>query len=419
MRIATLLKALHPLKGFVYAKVDYDGEKGEKPILIKVEIREDKRRKGRCGECGEPGPCYDHMPRRAYEFVPLWSIPVVLFYARRRIQCPRCGVKAEKLDWALGKSPVTLALSWFLALWAREMSWHKAAMRFRVSWHTVYGAVKYAVEWGLAHRKVSGVTAIGVDEIAYGHGQSYLTLVYQLDHGCRRLLWMGKDRTRETLEGFFDEFGKEFSDGLRYICSDMWKPYLKVIAARASNAMNILDRFHIMMHMSKAVDEVRRDEARRLREEKRDALRSKSRWCFLKRPENLTGKQEVRLRELLGMNLRTVRAYLLKESFQQFWEYNLPSWAGKYLDAWCRSAMRSRLEPFKKFVKMMRKHRTLVLNWFEANKDLNSGIVEGLNNKARTRLKMAYGYRKVETLTTALFHQMGNLPMPPNAHRFF
>ena len=419
MRIVTVLNVMNPLKGFVYDKVDYEGEKGEKPALIKVEVREDKRIRGRCGKCGEPGPCYDHLPRRAYEFVPLWSIPVVLFYARRRIQCPRCGVRAERLDWALGKSPVTVALSWFLALWAREMSWHKAAMRFRVSWHTVHCAVKHAVEWGLAHRDVSGVTAIGVDEIAYGHGQNYLTLVYQLDHGKRRLLWIGKDRTEKTLDGFFDHFGQVFSNGLQYVCSDMWKPYLKVIAARAVNALNILDRFHIMMHMSKAVDEVRRDETRRLRENKREAVLSKSRWCFLKRPENLTEKQEVRLRDLLAMNLRTVRAYLLKESFQQFWEYVRPSWAGWYLDAWCRSAMRSRLEPFKKFVKMMRTHRALILNWFEANKTLNSGIVEGMNNKARTRIKMAYGYRKVQTLITALFHQMGELPMPDYAHRFF
>lgn len=420
MRISTLLKMLHPIKGFVYDSVDYEpGGPGEKPVLIKVEVREDRRIRGRCGKCGEPGPCYDHLPRRPFQFVPLWSIPVVLFYARRRIQCPRCGVRAERLDWAMGKSPVTVALAWFLSLWAKEMSWQKTAMRFQVSWHIVYCSIKHAVEWGLEHRDVSGVTAIGVDEIAYGHGQKYLTLVYQLDHGCRRLLWVGKDRTEKTLRRFFREFGQEFSNGLRYVCSDMWKPYLKVIGECAANALNILDRFHIMMHMSKAIDEVRRDETRRLREEKREAVLSKSRWCFLKRPENLTSKQEVRLRELLGLNLRTVRAYLLKESFQQFWEYASAAWAGKYLDSWCRSTMRSRLEPLKKFVKMMRKHRALILNWFEANKELNSGIVEGMNNKARTRIKMAYGYRKTQTLITALFHQMGNLPVAPDAHRFF
>jgi len=421
MRIATLLNALYPIKGFVYTDVDYEppDAPGGKPILLKVEVREDKRSRGRCGKCGESGPCHDHLPRRAYQFVPLWSIPVVLLYSRRRIHCPRCGVKAERLDWALGKSPVTLAFAWFLALWAREMSWHKAGILFGVSWHMVYSAVRHAVEWGIAHRNLSGVTAIGVDEIAYGYGQKYLTLVYQLDRGCRRLLWIGKDRTEETLRRFFDEFGKTFAEGLRYVCSDMWKPYLKVIAERAVKALNILDRFHIMMHMSKAVDEVRRDEVHRLRKEKREAVLSKSRWCFLKRPENLTAKQEVKLRELLGMNLRTVRAYLLKESFQQFWEYLRPFWAGRYLDSWCRAAMRSRLEPFKKFVNMMRAHRTLVMNWFSANKDLNSGIVEGMNNKARTRIKMAYGYRNVETLTIALFHQMGGLTTPPEAHRFF
>ncbi len=319
----------------------------------------------------------------------------------------------------MGKSPMTVALAWFLAMWAREMSWRKASECFHVSWHTVYEAVKYAVDWGLSRRDTSGVKAIGVDEIAYGHGQKYLTLVYQLDHGCRRLLWIGRDRTEDTLRSFFHEFGMEFSSGLRYVCSDMWKPYLKVIGECATNALNILDRFHIMMHMSKAVDDVRRDETQRLKAEKKDAVLSRSRWCFLKRPENLTEKQGIRLRELLGMNLRTVRAYLLKESFQAFWEYVRPTWAGLYLDSWCRTAMRSRLEPMKKFSRMMQNHRKLILNWFEANKELNSGIVEGMNNKARTRIKMAYGYRNVQTFITALFHQMGNLPIAPDAHRFF
>jgi transposase len=411
---------MYPLKGFVYGKVEVEpGGKGEKPMLVRVEMREDRRIQGRCGKCGAPGPCYDHLKRRPYDFVPLWSIPVVLFYARRRIACPRCGIRAERLDWTLGKSPVTVALAWFLAMWAKETSWLKVSKRFTLSWHKVYESVKYAVEWGMAHRDLSGVTAIGVDELSYGHGQKYLTLVYQIDHGCRRLLWIGRDRTEDTLRCFFKEFGGEFSRSLRYVCSDMWKAYLNVIAEYAVNALNILDRFHIMMHMSETVDEVRRDEVRRLKAEKKDAVLSKSRWCFLKRPENLTEKQSLRLGELLGMNLRTVKAYMLKESFQLFWEYTRPSWAGRYLDGWCRMAMRSQMEPMKKFARMVRSHRELILNWFKALKELSSGIVEGMNNKARTRIKMAYGYRNVQTFITALFHQMGNLPVDSIAHRFF
>ena len=258
-----------------------------------------------------------------------------------------------------------------------------------------------------------------MDEIAYGHGQKYLTMVYQIDHGCRRLLWIGKNHTEETLQSFFTEFGEKFSKSLLYVCSDMWKPYLKVISANAAKALNILDRFHIMKHMSEAVDDVRRGEVRRLKAEKKEAVLAKSRYCFLKRPENLTEKQSLRLGELLGMNLRTVKAYILKESFQLFWEYSRPSWAGRYLDSWCRMAMRSRLEPMKEFARMIRSHRELILNWFKAKKEFNSGIVEGLNNKARTRIKMAYGYRNVQTFITALFHQMGNLPVAPDAHRFF
>jgi transposase len=131
---------------------------------------------------------------------------------------------------------------------------------FTVSWHIVSDAVGYVVSWGMAHREVSGVSAIGVDELSYSHGQKYLTLVYQLDHGNRRLLWIGLDRTKATLGRFFTLFGRELSDGLRFVCSDMRRPYLDVIAERAPKALNILDRFHVMKHLGEAIDATRRDE---------------------------------------------------------------------------------------------------------------------------------------------------------------
>ena len=419
MRIATLLNRMHPLKGFVYGPVDFDANgKGEKPDVIKVKLREDRRMRGRCGKCGKPGPCHDHLPERAFRFVPLWGIPVLLYYAARRIRCPDCGVKTERLEWAMGKSPVTLALSCFLARWAEEMSWDRVARMFTVSWHIVSDSVGYVVSWGMAHRDVSGVTAIGVDELAYGSGQKYLTLVYQLDHGNRRLLWIGLNRTKETLGRFFTLFGKEFSEGLRFVCSDMWRPYLDVIAECTPKALNILDRFHVMKHLGEAIDETRREEFRRLKAEKREGCLVHSRWCFLKRPENLTGKQELRLRELLTMNLRSVKAYLMKEEFQQFWEYTYAASAGRFLSSWCRMVMKSRIEPMKKKARMLRSHYDLLLNWFKAGKEYNNGITEGLNNKSRTRIKLAYGYRTTKTLMIALFHQLGNLPRPDLCHRF-
>ena len=171
---------------------------------------------------------------------------------------------------------------------------------------------------------LSGVLSIGVDEIQYQLGHKYLTLVYQIDGHCKRLLWVGKERKEATLEAFFDWFGKQRTFALKYIRSDMWKNYLTVIAKRAAQAIHVLDRFHIMSHMSKAIDEVRAQEVKELVSKGHAPVLTKTRWILLKRPTNLTDKQQVRLADLVRYNLRSVRSYLLKEDFQSFWEYTSP-----------------------------------------------------------------------------------------------
>ena len=162
----------------------------------------------------------------------------------------------------------------------------------------------------------------------------------------------------------------------------MWEPYLKVIREKCSEALHILDRFHIVAKMNKALDEVRAGESRRIASEGGVPVLKKSRWLLLKREENLKTEQRFRLRDLLRYNLKTVRAYLLKEAFQQLWDYNSPAWAGKFLDDWCRQVMRSRIEPMKNIARSLRQHRELILNYFRAQKLFSSGVVEGLNNKA-------------------------------------
>jgi transposase len=217
-----------------------------------------------------------------------------------------------------------------------------------------------------------------------------LTLVYQIDIGITRLFWVGRERTIESFQGFFTTMGQEVISKISFICSDMWEPYLKV---KCSDALHILDRFHIFAKMNKALDEVRAEETRRMRNEGRDPVLKKSRWLLLKRSENLKDEQHFRLRDLLRYNLKTVRGYLLKEAFQQLWDYNSPAWARKFLDEWCRQTMRSRIEPMKKIARSLRQHRELTLNYFRAGKLISSGIVDGLNNKAKVTMRKSCGFR--------------------------
>ncbi len=419
MRIETILNHCYHHQSFVYRKVSLEWIGRKAAIVIDIEPR--KNGVMHCSVCGSRAGQYDHSraEARLFDFVPLWNNPVYFRYRMRRVKCRTCGVRVEEIPWADGKSHITKPYQLFLAKWARKLSWQEVARSFCTSWDTVYRSVKAVVDYGLEHRRMDGITAIGVDEIHHGNGHHYLTLVYQIDAGLRRLLFVGQRRTAKTLLRFFRELGKERCARLQFVCSDMWKPYIKVIRKKAPHALHILDRFHIVQHLNKAIDQIRNEEVRRLKSQGYDEeVLKRTKYCFLKNEKNLTPKQKTRLSDVLQYDLRSVRAYLLKESFQLFWNYTSPYWARWYLDKWCARAMRSRLQPVKKFVGMIRRHEELIMNWFIAKKAFSSGVVEGLNRKINLVTRKSFGFRSFEILRIALFHTMGGLPEPQLTHEF-
>jgi transposase len=416
MQLKTILNRIASHKGFVFGDVRF--AKAKRPT-IEVEIRPRAGSRPVCSGCGRTGPGYDTQPARRFEFIPFWGFAVFFVCALRRVNCPRCGIKVERVPWAEGKRQLTTAYCWFLARWAKRLSWTQVAAAFRTSWHHVFCSVELAVRWGRERMSLDGVTAIGVDELAWGRGHIYATVVYQINDGARRLLWVGQARTVRTLLGFFRWLGPERTATVQFICSDMWKPYLKVIAKKAAHAVHILDRFHIMMHVSKAIDKIRAQEVKSLKARGQEPLLTKTRWLLLKRPEKMTDSQFSRLSDLVRLNLKSMRAWLMKEDLQRFWDYVSPHWAGVFLDRWCERAMKSRLDPMKAVARMLRSHRGLILNWFRAKKQFSSGVVEGLNGKAKLVTKRAYGFRSFEHLQVALYHTLGNLPEPKFTHEFF
>lgn len=281
MQLKTILNHVQRHRSFVYgpARLVQRSE-----LAIEVEVRARANSRAKCSGCGKDSPGYDTLGVRRFEFVPLWGIAVFLLYAMRRVACSSCGVRVEAVPWASGKHQLTDTYAWFLARWARRLSWQEVAEVFHTSWEKVFRSVEMAVDWGRAHQGLSGIESIGIDEIAWQRGHRYLTLVYQIDEGCRRLLWIGQERRTKTLLRFFRWFGKERSAQLRFICSDMWKPYLKVVAKKASDAIHVLDRFHIMAKMSKAIDEVRAKESKELAAKGYEPVLKRTRWLLLKRP---------------------------------------------------------------------------------------------------------------------------------------
>ncbi|HSA00916.1 MAG TPA: ISL3 family transposase [Candidatus Paceibacterota bacterium] len=419
VEVKTILNRIQHFVGFVYQSIQLRGSGGTLRLEVRLEAHRGIR--GKCASCMQPAPGYDRLEERRWLFVPLWGIRVHFFYAPRRVQCPEHGVGVEHIPWSQGKRPVTTAMMGFLARWARRLSWRETARTFQTRWEAVYHSVAWFVEWGLAHRQLEAVRSLGVDEIHWGQGKranQFLTVIYQIDGHCRRLLWVGRRRTQATLRRGLAALGPAVVSGLRFVCSDMWQPYLAVMAQQAGQALHILDRFHITQHLNQAVDKVRRAESTRLHGKPLAAKLKKMRWKLLRRGSRVRGQARIKLHGLLASKLATGRAWDLKECFDYFWHYKSIYWAGGFLDYWTERAMRSRLEPMKKVARMMRKHEPLLLNWFKAKGQVSSGVVEGLNNKIRVVTRRSYGFRTFKAMEIALYHNLGKLPEPESTHRF-
>jgi transposase len=421
LQVKTVLNAIQHFPGFVFRDIRLHRDRDGQCSHVDITVEPHGGIPAKCSRCLKPAPGYDQLEQRRWLFPPLWGLKAFFLYAARRVECPEHGVVVEHIPWSEGKRPITTAMMGFLARWARHLSWRQTARAFQTSWEAVYRSVEWFVHWGLAHRSLEGIEAIGIDEIHWGKGKradNFLTVIYQIDSHCRRLLWVGRRRTQATLRRGLAALGPAVVSGLHYVCSDMWRAYLKVIAAMAPQALHVLDRFHITMHLNQAVDQVRRAETGRLRGRPLAKKLKHMRWKLLRRGSRVRGLAKQRLWGLLRTKLATGRAWMLKETFQDFWRYRSLSWAAAFLDVWCTRALRSRIEPMQKVSRMLRTHEELLLNWFRAKGEISSGAVEGLNNKIRVVTRRSYGFRTYDAMEIALLHTLGRLPEPETTHRF-
>jgi len=415
MELITILNHCHRHRGFVYQHARFGPD--QKNIEVTVRPREGSA--AVCSGCHQPAPGYDHLPERCFEFIPLWGFLVFLLYRMRRVDCRNCGVVVEKVPWGDGKHQLTRAYMLFLVRWARKLSWKETAEAFHTSWDQVCDAVGYVVGWGLEHRTLEKTRAIGVDEIQYAKGHKYLTLVYQIDQGLTRLLWVGKERTIESFQGFFTVLGEPLAAHIEFVCSDMWQPYLDVIRQKCSQALHILDRFHIVAKMNQALDDVRAAESRKMAQGGHQPLLKKTRWCVLKRKENLTSQQKFRLRESASLQSPDRPCLSPQRRFSAVLGIQLAH-LGRHVPGFLVSANDAiPYCPMKKIARTLRSHRELLLNYFKARKQISCGVAEGLNNKAKVTMRRSYGFRTFRILELALYHSLGKLPEPELTHEFF
>lgn len=375
----------------------------------KLEARVERigKRKLKCGQCGRRvGGTRGQSAERRWQDLKVLGIPLVIVYAPWRVDCPVCGVKRERVPWARKRARVTRPLGRAVAVWARRLSWTDTAALFGVNWKTVVKIVRQAVDFGLKRRRIAPVSVLGVDEVSRAKGHKYFTLFYDLKRGL--LLWVGEDRTEATAKAFFDWFG----EGVKHVtaaCLDMWAPYVAAFKARAEKAVLVFDRFHLVRHLNEAVDEVRRAMVRELKGDERAEMKG-TRYLWLKNPWNLKVAERPRLAALLRQHLPIVKAYLLKESFRDFWSHQVREEAGKFLKHWFWMATHSRLKPLREFAWRLRRHEEGILAWIDLR--ISNGAVEGMNTKIQSVARRAFGFRTSSHFKLAIYHCCADLPLP-------
>ncbi len=382
-------------------------EMGETTMTVTIDRM--KTRMLRCGVCGRNCRKIHGAPRRerSWRDLSMRDRKLTLRYQPRRVACPRCGVRVEMVPWATAWARVTRALARAVAILARQLSGMGTARHYQLNWKTVAQIIRQTVAYGLRHRKHRPLHVIGIDEVSRRRGHRYLTVVYDLER--RVLIWVGEDRTTETLAGFFRELGSRRCRSIQTVCTDMWPAYLRAIREQIPQAQVLFDRFHLVQHLNLALDTVRRQQAARLSGLHRVAIK-RTRFLLLKNPWNLTADEKERLSTLVRWNIPVVRAYYLKESFQMFWDYKQPARAEAHLRRWMHAAMRSRLKPFQEFVQLLRRHLDGVLAWTHSR--VSNGAVEGMNNKIKVVSHRSFGFRDARNFIAAIYHTCAQLPLP-------
>jgi len=334
---------------------------------------------------------------------------ILLEYAPRRVECPRCGVRSEQVPWAAHGSRFTWDFEELVAYLAQVTDQTRVTELMGISWTTVGAIVERVVARRLDPSRLEGLRRIGVDEFSYRKRHRYLTTV--VDHDRRRVVWAAAGRSAETLGAFFDALGEARCADLECVTMDMAGGYIKAVEERLPEAQIVFDRFHVQRLASDALDEVRRVQLREIRGTEGGRELFRSRFALLKNPWNLTRCETEKLSDVQRTNAPLYRAYLLKETLAQALDYKQTWRAKRALREWLAWASRSKLAPFVKVARSVREHFDGILAYIQER--LTNGIVEGFNNKLRMIARRAYGFHSPPPLIAMLYLCCGGIKLDP------
>lgn len=366
---------------------------GQKRLKLWVR-RKSGNKKITCSGCGKPCADIHEVVEREVRDLPCFEYRTTVVIELYRVRCPDCGPKIERVDQLPSKAPFSKRFEEAVGRACESAPARQVARQFRLAASTVRAIdLRYLERWA-ASRKKAVVRQIGVDEIFLGKKGKFLTVVSDLESG--EPLWFGADRKKETLDQFFaTELNAFERRALRAACVDMWKPYTASLRQWAPDCAIVYDKFHVMQHANKAVDEVRRAEFFRKGGAWRGLVKGK-RWLLLTRWVNLSADQRQMLNQLFALNRKLLKAYLLKESLERLWTYSYEGAARRYLQDWTRQLRWQRLEPFEKLAYLLIDHLEGILNYCRVK--VRFGLVEAINGNLKALLRRGRGYRNLRYL---------------------
>lgn len=399
MRLTTVFNKVFALQGAWVREVEF----ASGVIRARVQAR---ARLHQCPECGyRTRAAYDHRDCQ-WRHVALgkWQVQVQARLAR--LECPRHGVRLERVAWAEPGSRFTRAFEDLAAWLAREMSISAVTRLLKVSWSAVGRMIKRVVERHIDADELDNLEAIGVDEVTYKKGHNYVTVV--IDHATGRPVWMGEGKSKDTLKRFFDLLSEEQKQRIRVVSMDMGAAYYEQTRASLPHAQICFDPFHVVQLANEACSEVRRTEARERKGTPHADVLKGARWTLLRAPENLREYEHVRLAEVSKLNKRAYRGYLLKEELRALYTCS-PLNAAPHLKAWMVWAARSRLEPFKKLKRTLARYAEGILNAIRLG--ANNGRLEGLNTRIAVVRRRAFGFHSSTAFIAMIRLCCTNLPL--------
>lgn len=378
---------------------------------VEIFVEHEAEARWSCPHCGHEAGCYDHAPERSWRHLDTCQLETHLKARVPRVNCPEHGVVQSQIPWAEPHGRFTLLMERFVieALLACQTT-KGACLLLGVTWDQAWGVLERAVTRGQQRKRAKVVKRIGVDEKAFRRGHKYVTVVCDADRGT--VEYVADDREKASLDGYYAGLTKKQKAGIEVVAMDMWEPYAQATREALPEAEKkiVFDRFHVMQHVTRAVDKVRKEEHKRLLE-KNDERLKKTKYLWLFSEENLPEKRRAEFARLKATDLKTARAWAIKENVRHLWNYKTPGGAKRFFQRWYAWTSRARLEPMWEAAKTVWRHLDNIVTY--CTHGLTNAVSEGLNSKIMAIKRRAAGFRNSENFKTAIYFHCGGLALHP------